>query len=263
VHPLSPIAALGRSTRRAGAGALGFTRFTGALIRASADYPGTARTVLWRSFRNQILFTAVQALPFIAAIAGIIGITVIIQARAQGLQGSSDVLGQVMASVVVRELGPLLTAVVVISRSGTAIAAEMATNLVLGETDALEALGVDPLQYLVAPRVAGGAISVAILVVFFNAITLVSAGLTAFFTNGVSLESYTESLRLALTVRDLGLVPLKGFVFGAGIAALCAYAGLSGERRPTAIPQSVTRGVMLALLFVFVTSGLFSLAAYL
>lgn len=259
----SAVADLGRRTRRMGASSAELTRFVGATIRSVHHYPATARSLWLRTIRNQILFTAVQSLPFIGTIAALIGLTIIVQAHAQGLQFTySDVLGKLLASVVVRELGPLLTAIVVIGRSGTAIAAELATNSVLGETDAMEALGVDPLQYLVVPRVVGGAISVALLTVYFNAITLVGASLAAWLLDRLSPADFAATLRLSLSADDLLLMTFKGLVFGAGIATLCSFAGLMSARKPTDIPKSVTLGVVLSLMFVFCVSAVFSFMLY-
>jgi phospholipid/cholesterol/gamma-HCH transport system permease protein len=257
------VAGIGRRTRDVGAGWLNLTRFVGALCRSSLRYPAMARGLWMRALRNQIYFTAVQAVPFLGTIAGLIGLIVIVQAYAQGVAfGFSDVLGRILASVVVRELGPLLTAIIVIGRSGTAIAAELATNTVLGETDALEVAGVDPLQYLVLPRVLGGSIATAMLTLFFNAMTLTAAALTAQALRQTSIGVFRESLRLALSIDDLWLMIVKGGVFGAGISLLCAYSGLFSGRKPTDIPRSVTRGVVMSLLFVFSVSAIFSLALY-
>jgi phospholipid/cholesterol/gamma-HCH transport system permease protein len=257
------VARVGRGARHTGSRAGELARFIGATLRSVRHYPVTARTLWLRTIRNQINFTAVQALPFVGTIALIIGMTVIVQAHAQGLQFTySTVLGRLLATIVVRELGPLLAAVVVIGRSGTAIAAELATDNVLGETDAMEALGVDPLQFLVWPRVVGGAISVALLTLLFNAVTLASAGWMAWVLDGLPPADFAQALRLSLAPADVLLLALKGAVFGAGIAMLCSFAGLMAERRPTEIPKAVTRGVVLSLLFVFVTSGLFSFMLY-
>jgi phospholipid/cholesterol/gamma-HCH transport system permease protein len=260
---VSTVAGIGRRTRQVGAESLELVRFIGALVRSLMYYPATARVLWLRTLRNQIYFTAVQAFPFLGVIALMIGMVVIVQAYAQGVEvGFGDVLGRILASVVVRELGPVLTAVIVIGRSGTAIAAELATNAVLGETDAMEVAGVDPLQYLVLPRVIGASISAAMLTVFFNAVTLTAAAITAQMLKQTVLSDFRESLRLALSVDDIWLMLIKGAVFGAGIATLCAFSGLLGGRKPTDIPRSVTRGVVLSLLFVFSVSALFSLALY-
>jgi phospholipid/cholesterol/gamma-HCH transport system permease protein len=165
--------------------------------------------------------------------------------------------------VVIRELGPLLTAIVVLGRSGTAIAAELATNGVLRETEALESMGVDPLQYVVIPRVVGAAISVAVLAVYFDMVALGGGAMFAWWLADVSPAALTVSVRDALTPLDLWLTVVKGAVFGLGIATLCSYEGLVGGRRPTDIPQCVTRGVVASLLFVFLVSVAFSLLFWL
>lgn len=254
------VAALGRRSRVRGERWIGRVRFTGALARCVLHHPATARSHGRRVTVNQIRFTAVQALPFLSVIALIIGLAVISQASVQATRlGLGDVLGTILVTAIVRELGPLITAVVVLGRSGTAIAAELATNGVLRETEALEALGVDPIQYHVAPRVVGGAVSVAMLVVFFDVVALGSGAFFAWWLADVPPATLITSVRSAMTGLDIWLTLLKGGLFGFGIATLCAYEGLVGGHRPTDIPQCVTRGVVASLLFVFVVSVGFSL----
>ncbi|MDX2191956.1 MAG: ABC transporter permease [Gemmatimonadales bacterium] len=257
------IAGLGRGAQGGGREVAEVTRFVGATARALGAYPATARGLWLRNIRNQVLFTAVQALPFLTILASLLGVTVVLEAQAAGLlEGFSEAIGKVFAVVVVRELGPLVTSIIVIGRSGTAIAAELATSNVLGETDAMEANGVDPLQYFVLPRVVGVALSVALLSLWFNFLCVVGGAAAASFFSGITGEEFLRSLRLAMTLRDLVITLLKGAVFGAGIAVLCSYWGLFGGRRPTDIPQSVTRGVVRSLLFTFVVTAAFALVLY-
>lgn len=242
----------------------GRIKLIGALIRSATHYPATTRGQGFRVIMNQIRFTAVQALPFLSIMALVIGLAVIAQASAQAARfGFSDILGTILVTVVVRELGPLLTAIVVLGRSGTAIAAELATNGVLRETEALESMGVDPLQYLVVPRVLGGAISVAILAVFFDVVALGGGAIFAWALADVSPGALAASVQAALRPSDLWLTVIKGAVFGLGISTLCSFEGLVGGRRPTDIPQCVTRGVVASLLFVFLVSTGFSLLFWL
>lgn len=258
------LAAVGRRTRRRGRSWVDRVRFLGALARSAMHYPATTRAPGLRVIINQIRFTAVQALPFLTIMALVIGLAVIAQASAQAARlGLGDVLGTILVTVVIRELGPLLTAVVVLGRSGTAIAAELATNGVLRETEALESMGVDPLQYLVIPRVVGAAISVAVLTVFFDVVALGGGAIFAWWLADVSPSALAVSIHDALTPLDLWLTVVKGAVFGLGIATLCSYEGLVGGRRPTDIPQCVTRGVVASLLFVFLVSVSFSLVFWL
>jgi phospholipid/cholesterol/gamma-HCH transport system permease protein len=257
---LRAVAAVGRRSRARGRGWIGRVRFIGAMARAVIHYPATAGTHGLRVTINQVRFTAVQAIPLLSVIASVIGLAVIAQASAQALRlGIGDVLGTILVTVVIRELGPLITAVVVLARSGTAIAAELATNGVLRETEALESMGVDPLQYHVLPRAIAGAVSVAVLVGFFDLVALGSGAFFAWWLADVAPSSLITSVQADMTDLDVWLSILKGGLFGFGIATLCSYEGLIGGRRPTDIPQCATRGVVASLLYVFVVSVVFSL----
>jgi phospholipid/cholesterol/gamma-HCH transport system permease protein len=261
---LDAIAATGHGARQVGASSALLTRFAGAVMRSTLTYPRTAFRLWWRSVVNQVRFTATDAIPFVGTVAVAVGGIVIVEASAQAIKfGASDTLGRLLVSVIVRELGPLLTAILVVGRSGTAIAAELAACRVYGEIDALEAMGVNPLHYFVLPRIVGAAISVAALTVLFDAVTLTSGLLSARWIQQISLEQYVGSLKLAMRPSDIISVTLKGAISGAGIAALCAFEGLRAGRAPTEIPQAVTRAVVDSLLFVVALTGIFAVLRYL
>lgn len=260
---LDAIAATGQGARGLGASSALLTRFAGAVVRATWSYPRTAYRLWWRSVINQVRFTAADAVPFVGTVAVAVGGIVIVEASAQAVRfGLSDTLGRLLASVVVRELGPLLTAILVIGRSGTAIAAELAACRVYGETDALEAMGVNPLHYFVLPRILGVGVSVAVLTVLFDAVTLTSGLLAARVIQKISLDDYVGSLRLAMQPWDIVEVTIKGMISGMGIAWLCSFEGLRAGRAPTEIPRAVTRGVVDSLLFVVGLAGLFAVVRY-
>jgi phospholipid/cholesterol/gamma-HCH transport system permease protein len=206
---------------------------------------------------NQIRFTALQAIGLVAFLAAILAFLVISQSiRQLGRFGAVDNLGTIMVVAVIRELGPLLTALIVVSRSGTAIAAEMATNRVMGEVTALEAMGIDPYIYLVLPRMLGAIVSVATLMVVFDAVALLS-GYVAATTNGMALSRYTAIVLKTLSAKDVWLTLAKGVFFGAAVALFCSYHGLAVKAGPTEIPQAVTRGVVATIVAIFVLSALF------
>lgn len=261
---LDAVAATGRRARELGGEALDLTRFTGAVLRSVATYPATALGTYGRSVITQIRFTAVAAFPLTAVIAVAIGIVVIVEANAAAIAlGASDTLARILATIVVRELGPLLAAILVLARSGTAIAAEVSTARVLGEIESLEALGVNPLHYLVLPRIVGAAISVACLTLFFNAIVLWSAGLTATtYLQQLAVDRYLEALRLVLRPSDVWESLGKGALSGATIAACCTFAGLQARRSPTEIPRRVTDAMVFSLLGIVVITAAAAVLRY-
>lgn len=257
---LTGLSAIGGNVRGRGLDVMEAVRFVGSCARAVATMPRSVRRLFGRVLVMQVRFTAVDAMPIIAGLALLIGALVIAQAHAQAVRfGITEALGELLATIIVRELGPLFAAIIVVARSGTAIASELATSRVMGEVTALEALGVDPVQYMVIPRLAGCAISVALLAVYFDALAIFSGLLATSWLAGLSPYDYMESLRLGMSMWDLGLVSLKGAVFGLVTAAVCCWSGLRAARTPAAIPQSVTRGVVTAMVLVFTISALFNL----
>jgi len=226
-------------------------------VRAASRLTRAGRWVMLRVLINQIRFTALQAIGLVAFLAAILAFLVISQSiRQLGRFGAVDNLGTIMVVAVIRELGPLLTALIVVSRSGTAIAAEMATNRVMGEVTALEAMGIDPYIYLVLPRMLGAIVSVATLMVVFDAVALLS-GYVAATTNGMALSRYTAIVLKTLSAKDVWLTLAKGVFFGAAVALFCSYHGLAVKAGPTEIPQAVTRGVVATIVAIFVLSALF------
>lgn len=255
------LSAIGGSVRGKGMDTMEAVRFVGSCARAVGSMPRSVRRLFGRVLVMQVRFTAVDAMPIIAGLALLIGGLVIAQAHAQAVRfGVSEALGGLLATVIVRELGPLFAAIIVVARSGTAIASELATARVMGEVTALEALGVDPVQYMVIPRLVGCAISVALLAVYFDALAIFSGLLVTSWLAGLSPADYLESLRLGMSMWDIGLVTLKGATFGLVTATVCCWSGLRAARNPAAIPQSVTRGVVTAMVLVFMISAAFSVA---
>jgi phospholipid/cholesterol/gamma-HCH transport system permease protein len=251
------LAALGRGTARwlAQVGAL--ARFAFEAVGSASSLPGAGRRVAGRILLNQLRFTALEAVPLVVLLSGILSFLVISSSIGQlGRVGATDLIGKLMVVVIVRELGPILTALAVVGRSGTAITAELATNTVLGEVRALEGLGIDPFHYLVLPRFVGCVISVSVLVVVFDIVALFG-GFVAAGVSGMSGARYLSIVVASLTTQDVVLTLVKGLTFGAIIGILPSFQGLSVRRGPTEIPQAVIRGTVGSIVLIFVFSAVF------
>jgi phospholipid/cholesterol/gamma-HCH transport system permease protein len=211
----------------------------------------------------QIRFTGLDAGMLVAGTALLLGAVTLIQAFSQlsGL-GAENYIGTLMVLIVLRELGPLLTAVLVIGRSSTAIAAELGAMQLNGEVDALAAHGVDPYQYLLLPRWAGVLVSVFALVVFFDAAALGGGFLVARLKYGITWGFFMASVRQALSNLDFAATLLKVFFFSGAITFHACHFGLRVQRSQTEIPQAVTRTVVTALVAVFVLDGLIAALFY-
>ncbi len=257
------IAALGASVRRfleyagdlahlLGRGVGGVLRLDGA--RAKAVVP---------VFKAQLRFTGEQAVWLVAGAGAILGAVTLLQAYAQlaGF-GPGQYTGTLLSAVILRELGPVLAAVLVIGRSGTAIAAELGTMRLGEEVEALEAHGVDPAAYLLAPRLFGVIASLFALMIFLDAASLLAGFAVAGGKLGMPWGAFWGQVRDALAVRDFILTALKAVVFGALIAAQSLYFGLSVKASQTEIPQAVTHAVVASLVSVFIADGLFVALIY-
>ncbi len=217
----------------------------------------------WRVILNQIRFTGVQALPFLtfvsAASSALIVIQVLNQASRVGFEG---IIGTVFVAALIRELGPLLTAVVVIGRSGTAIAAELGTNQVMEEITALETMGIDPLHYVVFPRLVGVTIATVCLVVYFDAVAILFGYIAAQLTVSMTLSTYLQYIADQAAIIDFWVTGMKGLLFGMIIALIPSYHGLVVTGAPTDVPKATTRAVVECLALVFLVSAIVSVLFY-
>jgi len=220
-------------------------------------------SVVGGQIKLQVRFTGLDALWLVSGTALLLGAVTLIQAFSQlsGL-GAENYIGTLMVLIILRELGPLLTAVLVIGRSATAIAAELGAMQLNGEVDALATHGVNPYQYLLLPRWLGVLVSVFALVVFFDAMALGGAFLVAKLKYGVTFGFYMDSVRQTLTNRDFAATLLKVALFSGVIAFHACHFGLRIRRSQTEIPQAVTKTVVSALVAVFSLDGLIAALLY-
>jgi phospholipid/cholesterol/gamma-HCH transport system permease protein len=160
------------------------------------------------------------------------------------VEAANNLLGNIMVIVVVRELGPLLTALLVLARVGTANVVELGTARAMGEVEALEALGIDPVHYFVVPRVVGLAVGVFSLTVYLILGTLVSGYLWAFIQEVPLLPGdYFRQLAGALSYMDFALLALKTVAFGFIIAIVTCYHGMAQPLQLNEISRATVRAV--------------------
>ena len=231
--------------------------FLGASLRSAAAFPGNALGMAGRTVVNQIRFTAVHALPILVVASLAFGVPLLLAVAplTAGL-GLGETVDRILITLVVQELGPIVAALLVVVRSGTAVVAELATARVTGEQEALEGLGVDTLQYYVLPRVLAFGVSVALLAVFFDAIVLGALALGR--ARAGEAHAFAILVRGTLSAGDIALTLVKGFVFGTGVAAFTCMEGLEAGESATNIPIAVSRGTLQAFLWVLVASAVFA-----
>jgi len=210
--------------------------------------PGVAaRKTVQRVIIAQIMYTGVQALSLVSVIAFLLGASIIIQTNLMA-PADGELIGKVLVAVVLRELGPLITAIVVAGRSGTAMATELGNMKVNSEVLALSSLGIDPPRYIVLPRLIASVVSVLVLMIYFSVVAIFGAFVLAQLTSNVTWGSLYSGVSRGVMPFDLGLFLLKGVGLGAIVGWLCCHYGLQVKSSPTDVPQKASRAVVMSLL---------------
>jgi phospholipid/cholesterol/gamma-HCH transport system permease protein len=240
---------------RDGAGFLVLLRQAFGRISALGRWP--VRQVLYK----QIYFTGIEALGPLSIIAVLAGIAITTQIVS--LAGADKTLvSRIMLWTIVRELGPLLAAIVVIARSSSATASELAGMSIRGELDSLRRLGIPPLDYLVVPRVAGITVAIMAVTIYFQFIAVI-AGFA--FTSLVYQSPFLTPLANVVSILSLYEVSVslfKGLVFGMVISGISCLFGIRVARSITAVPRAATSAVMRNLMAIFFLDGLISYVAF-
>lgn len=204
-----------------------------------------AHRVVWPLMIHEVSRSGLRMLPMFLFISAAVGLLVIGQTVSWVTRvGAIDYLGTVMVLVVVRELGPLLTAILVLARVGTANVIELGTARAMGEVEALEALGIDPVHYLVVPRVVSMAVGVFSLTIYLILGALVSGYVWAFVQDvPITPGDYFQQLARSLRWLDFILLALKTSAFGFVIAVVTCYHGLAQPLRLEEVSAATIRAV--------------------
>ncbi|MEZ0393280.1 MAG: MlaE family ABC transporter permease [Pseudobdellovibrionaceae bacterium] len=222
-------------------------------VRATLRDQAQGLRTIFSVISAQIYFTGFQALPLISVLALASGGIVILQSSTNlNLFGGAQMIGNLLVVIIVRELGPLMTALVVIARSGTAVASEVGNMRANREIEALESMGINPLSYIVFPRLVGGVISVVCLAFYYIVIALIGGFFLTKLIQDLPLSFYLDSLANAVAFEDLWLFLLKNTFSGMIIFVVSCHQGLSVKRSPTEVPIATTQAVVNSIIYVVV-----------
>ena len=238
-----------------------FVRTTGA---AMVHIPKPLRSAVRATTATQIWRCGIRQLPLVSLVGLALGLLVIGQAVALLQQVSAQrYIGTVMVTVVLRELGPLLTAFLVAARPGTATVVELGALQFAGKVDEVDRLGMRTMREWVAPRVKALAVATFCLTIDLIAVALVSGYVVAFL-HGVPLRlpAYAGQLADALHWMDFALIAAKATLFGIVIAVVSCYHGLERMLHIEEFPAATTRAVVESLGWCGLLDAVF-LAGYL
>ena len=220
------------------------------------------RSVRWRDALAVAEVVGVNALPIVALISFLMGLIMAFQAAIPLRQfGAELFIANLIGLSMLRELGPLMTAIVVAGRSGSAFAAELGTMKVREEIDALRTMGLDPVRFLIVPRVIAAVCMTPLLTIFANLIGLMG-GSVVMLSLGFPLITFFHQVQYAVSYGSLvgGLV--KAFVFGILVAGIGCLRGLQTKTGATAVGESTTSAVVSGIILIAITDGIFSVVYY-
>jgi phospholipid/cholesterol/gamma-HCH transport system permease protein len=220
------------------------------------------KLVRWNDFINVAVEAGVAALPIVGLVAFLIGVILAFQS-AIGLKqfGAETFVANLVSLSIFRELGPLMTAILFAGRSSAAFAAEIGTMTVNNEVDALVTGGIDPIRFLVLPRMLAGLLVAPILSLFSDLIGIFSASLTM-LAYQVPFVTFYEAVLKTIHINDIMSGLTKSLLFGLIVAGVGCLRGMQTGTGAAAVGLSATRAVVTSLILIVLVDGLFAYISY-
>lgn len=238
---------------------VGFIGELAAALAAAARHP---RSVRWSDALLAAENAGVNALPIVALISFLIGLIMAFQSAIPMSQFGAEIyVADLVSLSMLRELGPLMTAIILAGRSGSAFAAELGTMKVNEEINALTTMGLDPVRFLVVTRVIAAVVMTPLLTLFSNFMGL-AGGAVVFLSFDFPLITYVQQVLAAVEMHDLLGGLAKAFVFGILVAGVGCLRGLQTRTGASAVGLSTTRAVVSGIVLIVLADGVFSVVFY-
>jgi phospholipid/cholesterol/gamma-HCH transport system permease protein len=250
---------------------LGYLEYVGSLnvqlwatlrgMHASLPFVGNRHR--WRAAVHQILEIGYDALPMVTLLAMCSGFILAMQGASELRRfGALHYVIDLVAVGFTRELGPLLTAIAVSGRSGSAFAAEIGTMKVTEEIDALKIMAFDPVEFVLAPKYLAALVAVPCLSVVSNFFGILAGGLFMFFSTHLGLLLYFRYVLASVQLRDLFAGLIKSVAFATIIAQVGCVEGFRVRGGPDAVGRSATTAVVRSTFLVVVADAVFTAIFY-
>jgi phospholipid/cholesterol/gamma-HCH transport system permease protein len=221
--------------------------------------PFKGRHLRWQAAISQATQVGVRALPILSLITFFIGLILALQSAYELRKfGALSYVASAVAVSLTRELGPLITAILVIGRSGSAFAAEIGTMRVTEEIDALETMAIEPVDYLVAPKFVAMIVMMPCLTIWANTMGILGGSLFGVAQADFTWVRYMQSSLDSLFLRDVITGLIKSVMFGITITAVGCYEGLSTGGGAEEIGRSTTKSVVISIFLVILVDLVFT-----
>ncbi len=250
---------IGRKTLRTADHMMIFAAFIVNMLQLLISREAEGKKLVRRAILEQIYFTAVQALPIIIPVALLLGTLIIIQFT----KVSSEIdLGKTVVLIVVREIGPFITALLVILRSATAVTIEIGYMNVLKETEALEMSGIDPLRLICLPRLIGITTAIMCLFIVFDIVAIMGGYYLVWIITDIPMSGYLDQIAKAISAVDIAVGIVKALCFGFSITAICFVHGFKTATSITSIPVAAAKAAVECFFYCLIINILISILFY-
>ncbi|MBF0147828.1 MAG: ABC transporter permease [Magnetococcales bacterium] len=208
----------------------------------------------WHNLLKQIHFIGMRSMFVIALTSIFAGMVLALQGfYTLSRFGSEALLGPAVALSMIRELGPVLSGLMITGRAGSAVAAELGIMRIREQIDALEVMGVPPIHFLAVPRFLAGLIVLPLLTVIFDVIGIFGGYLVAVQLLGLSAGTYFGGIESAVSMHDIHTGLIKAFCFGMIITWVCSFKGFFAKRGAEGVSHATTSAVVLASVLILVS----------
>jgi phospholipid/cholesterol/gamma-HCH transport system permease protein len=262
-RPVSALEQLGRATVAFGAEVKAVFGFLGSVMLAAVGLLREPRTANWKAVMPIMDRVGTDAVPIVLLINFLVGFVMAFQGAVQLKQfGANIFVADLVDLSVVRELGPLMTAIIVCGRSGAAFAAELGTMKVSEEIDALQTLGFGPVGYLVLPRVLALMLVMPLLTLFADVIGMLGGLTVGLLSLDLTVSGYLIESRKALAFWDIGSGLLKSLVFAVAIAVISCQQGFATSGGAEGVGRRTTSSVVSILFALILIDAAFTVLFY-
>lgn len=205
----------------------------------------------FRRLLQEIYNIGVRSIPIVILTSAFTGMVTALQGYYTLRQyGSEGALGSVVALSLIREMGPVLTAIMVSARAGSAVTAEIGIMRITEQLDALDTMAVNPLQYVVTPKLLTGIIGVPLLTAIFDVMGILGGYLVGVILLGVSSGAYFSGMKQSVVAMDVNGGIVKSLVFGLTIILVACYKGYYTEHGAEGVSKATNQTVVLSAVLV-------------
>ena len=250
---------------RFGRATTGFLEYAGGITMLAGESTSFLMRLRIRFLEtiNQCQVLGVQSTSIVLLTSLFTGMVISLESAVQAVQfGVGNLVGGAVAFASVRELGPILTAVVVAGRVGSAISAELGSMVVTEQIEALTSMGLEPVRFLVLPRVLAMAVMLPLLTIFADVVSVLGGMWIAQTYAHISSDTFISSARQSVGFEDVLKGLIKAFVFALIISLVGSYQGLSTRGGAAGVGKATTGAVVISIIDIFISNFILSFVLF-